>query len=603
MSTAKKSGASGGSDGCWTCKLRRKKCDERRPACGICDHLGIACTYGPKPTWMHSRRQQRHMAEKLKQHVKQRAAHRRESANTSTHHAAIHGFNVIPDMVSNDLWSFGRMNDATSASQTATLDDDLSASHGSAPSPLLSNGHERGGCLTGLETSSALETDFIMKYFDFAFPTFFPFYRPGVFETGRSWLLLLLGKSKIAYHSTVSFSYYFFTMALTDASIGEEHAECKQVRWKEIEQHATKCFDGIRAEMLALEPKSQGAPASNMQKMEILGGVIQVLIFESALGKCAPCNPHLTAAFTLLEGIIACSSQSAKEQGHSKIMAAVLEAGQPSWTMPGNSIHIWSPQQAGFRFCAGLLVFMDVVASTALQEAPRLLRHHPDILAEIDDGALVFSDAKIRLSSIVGCRNWVIHSIAKTSALALWKNQQNQAKSLSMIGLVDRASSIANDLTTGIVGLQSRPTSTSSSSDRSTAFTLQPKSSASITSTLIWAHAAQLYLSDVVSGWQLSNTEVRINVTNIIKLLQDVPIHQLRALAWPICVAGCLALESEESSFLTLLSGQSKVYTAGALDDTRQIWKQVWQTRATPGAGTWNLASCFSILGSPILLV
>ena len=25
--------------GCWTCRLRRKKCDERRPACANCDSL------------------------------------------------------------------------------------------------------------------------------------------------------------------------------------------------------------------------------------------------------------------------------------------------------------------------------------------------------------------------------------------------------------------------------------------------------------------------------------------------------------------------------------------------------------------------------------
>ena len=547
------------------------------------------------------------MTEKLKNHVKKKAAYRREKANTSSkvaHDATIHNFNVIPNMVSNHLWSFGPMDDAMSGDQTLTPESDLSASHGPAPFPLLPDGHQRHRYLGGVEQSSAIETDFIMKYLDFVFPALFPFYRPGLFETGRSWLLLLLGKSKIAYHSTVSLSYYFFTMALTDASSGQEHAECKQLRWKEVEQQTNKCFDSIRTDMSALDLNSPGAPAEKLQKVEIMGGVIQVLIFEMALGKSAPCNPHLAAAFALFEEIMACSGQSHQDQGQSKLMSVILEIGQPSWTMPGNSSHIWSPDQAGFRFCAGLLVFIDVVASTALQETPRLLRYHPDILAQIDEGTPVVSDAEVRLSNTVGCRNWVISSIAEISALASWKQQQSKANSLSIVELVDRASSIANDLTNGIVGFQNCPIATSPSSlDHCTPFNLHPSSSASFTSTLIWAHAAQLYLSVVVSGWQLSNADVRANVTQIIELLQDVPTYQLRALAWPVCVAGCLALESEESSFLALFSNRGKVYTAGALDDTRQILEQVWRTRTTLRASTWNLASCFSILGSPVLLV
>lgn len=543
------------------------------------------------------------MAEKLKHHVKQEAAYRRESANKlnkASHYAATHVFNAIPDMSSNVIRPFGRMDNAPSP----TPNNDLSASQGPVPSSSLPEGYQLRNCLIGLEKSSALEKDFTMKYLDFVFPTLFPFYRPGLFETGRSWLLLLLGKSRIAYHSTVSLSYYFFTMALTDASIGNEHSECKQVRWKEIEQHSRKSFESIGADMSALEPNSQGGLVDNLQKLEILGGIIQVLIFEMALGKCAPRNSHLAAAFALFDEVMACASRSAQHQDQSKLMTVILETGQPLWTISGNSVHIWSPQQAGFRFYAGLLTFIDVVAGTALQEAPKLLQYHPDILARIDEGAPVLSDAKIRLSSIIGCRNWVIRSIAEISALASWKREQSQTNSLSIMELANRAASIANDLKTGIVGLQSCPTPVSpSSSDPCTPFNLHPSSSASFTSTLIWAHAAQLYLSDVVSGWQLFNAEVRNSVSDIIQLLQDVPTYQLRALAWPICVAGCLALESEESSFLAVFSDKSKLYTAGALDDARQILQQVWRTRATPRDRNWNLASCFSILGSPILLV
>lgn len=41
------------SKGCWTCRLRRKKCDESWPACKRCQKLSLPCDgYGMRPAWM-----------------------------------------------------------------------------------------------------------------------------------------------------------------------------------------------------------------------------------------------------------------------------------------------------------------------------------------------------------------------------------------------------------------------------------------------------------------------------------------------------------------------------------------------------------------------
>lgn len=441
-----------------------------------------------------------------------------------------------------------------------------------------------------------------MKYFDYVFPILFPFYRPGLFETGRSWLLLLLRKSRIAYHSTFSLASYFFTMALTEADMGKEVGDCKQRRWEELQKQTDKCFDSIRTDMLALGLKS--ATATKLEKVEMMESVIQVLIFETALGKSTPYNSHLAAAIALMEDVMTDSARTRRDQSQSKLLSVLLDLEEPLWTGRDCTQHIWSPYQAGLRFSAGLLVFIDVVASTARQEAPRLLSYHPDILSRTDDGGAVVSDVEVRLSNITGCRNWVIRSIAEISALASWKREQSKANSLSVVELVDRAAVLASDLRNGILETQNCHIATSTSSmNYRPPFDLHPNPSATFKSTLTWAYAAQLYLSVVLSGWQLSNADVRGHVTEIIRLLQDVPAYHLRALAWPVCVAGCLALESEERSFSALLSYQGKVYTAGALNDVREIWERVWQTRNSLRATTFDLASCFSILGSPVLLV
>lgn len=40
-------------NGCWTCRARRKKCDESSQPCKTCTGLHLTCHgYGPRPIWM-----------------------------------------------------------------------------------------------------------------------------------------------------------------------------------------------------------------------------------------------------------------------------------------------------------------------------------------------------------------------------------------------------------------------------------------------------------------------------------------------------------------------------------------------------------------------
>lgn len=61
--------ASRSTQGCWTCRLRKKKCDENHPSCVRCTSLGIACDgYGPRPYWMDRGDLQREQA-RYKTHI------------------------------------------------------------------------------------------------------------------------------------------------------------------------------------------------------------------------------------------------------------------------------------------------------------------------------------------------------------------------------------------------------------------------------------------------------------------------------------------------------------------------------------------------------
>ncbi|KAF7714799.1 Transcription factor NosA-like protein [Penicillium ucsense] len=56
--------------GCFTCRLRRKKCDEGHPSCKACTNLSLKCEY-KRPMWWASAEQRRMQKERVKNKIKQ----------------------------------------------------------------------------------------------------------------------------------------------------------------------------------------------------------------------------------------------------------------------------------------------------------------------------------------------------------------------------------------------------------------------------------------------------------------------------------------------------------------------------------------------------
>ncbi|RAL11392.1 C6 transcription factor rosa [Aspergillus homomorphus CBS 101889] len=56
--------------GCFTCRLRRKKCDETRPICASCAKLGLKCDYRT-PGWWQSVDQRRRQKDMIKKRIRQ----------------------------------------------------------------------------------------------------------------------------------------------------------------------------------------------------------------------------------------------------------------------------------------------------------------------------------------------------------------------------------------------------------------------------------------------------------------------------------------------------------------------------------------------------
>jgi len=447
------------------------------------------------------------------------------------------------------------------------------------------------------------EFDFLMKYLDYVFPLLFPFYQPGLHETGRSWVLVLLRRSRVAFHSAMSLSVYFFIFTLIEVYPGQ-HDACKIQLWEKVGRQTDMCFEMIQHDVQDLS--FRGSQSTLLEKVRVMESITQFLIFEVALSRSANWNLHLTPALALFKEIW----QGTTTEGSEPKLLAVLDAMTPHLRYGRDHTgYVWSPEQAGFRFFTGLLVFIDIIASTSLEQPPRLTEYHPHLLADLDNGEPDFGMVPVRLSSLVGCQNWVLLAVSRISLLDGWKKDMKKAAGLSTIELVGRASHISRTLNDGISRLDkatSGPQKDNSLNFRSYLNGhLSTSSRSSTIPTRIWAHAAHIYLEVVVSGWQPSNAEIRCGVSQMLELLRTVDCStHLRTLAWPLCVAGCMSeAGSHKQELRNLLTGKDELSMVGALGEARKIMERVWENRETLDRETWDLAACFRILGAPVLLI
>jgi hypothetical protein len=446
------------------------------------------------------------------------------------------------------------------------------------------------------------ELDFVMIYLDYVFPFLFPFYHPPLVGTGRAWLLTFLKQSDAVFHSVISLSSYFFTVGLNDAFPGK-HENCKVLVWDQVLKQADRSFETIQDDLK--EMSLRGLQATLLEKARLMESIIQLLLFDSFLGRSADWDMHLSPALDLFEDIFEQYSGSSPTKSE---LLCVLEA--MTWqtsSYPNFGRPIWNTDQAAFRFFTAALIFIDIVASACLGRTPRLSSYHSRILGDLKPDEV---DVPIDLSAFFGCQNWVLLAVSRISSLHARKGDMKRAGHLSVSELVERAKPISQDLNTGLASLNSgSPPAGSHGTSR-----LQPYYHDALTTdaqlsgatvTRVWAHAARVYLAVVVFGWQPSNAEIRRDVAQILTLLRPVASAvKLRALAWPICVGGCLSEPGlQEQEFRSIITSPLDQQTLSTLREAREIMEAVWRSRGGLESETWDLAACFRILGNPPLLV
>lgn len=108
--------------GCYTCRLRRKKCDEGTPSCSACKHLGLKCDY-KRPLWWSNNEQRRLQKENIKLIIKRRKL--AEKSSSTANHVMVSG-GVTPFEFSHSISTSLGLSDAHDRSRSTSIDSQLS---------------------------------------------------------------------------------------------------------------------------------------------------------------------------------------------------------------------------------------------------------------------------------------------------------------------------------------------------------------------------------------------------------------------------------------------------------------------------------------------
>lgn len=460
----------------------------------------------------------------------------------------------------------------------------------------------KSGCTldskAGLESISfgRADTILITFYLESLFPSLFPLHQPSVLQGGRAWILELMLRSPVVRQATLCQSSYSFSLAQGIAD--------RDGAWEMVLDQTREAFRVLGQALQVIN--GPGITEHMHGAVRILASIMQLQRFEVSVMSFDNCRAHLSACISLFRQLLASGGPGAGDcTCPSSCFNAVIDRlGPSSWVFSGWRVPVSSAEQAAFRFSSALVIFDDIVASTALQEPPQLYKLHRGLLT---------AEAPVDLKAVVGCENWVLLQIGDTAALDAWKQQCKRAGNLDIVELVRRAMPIKASIEAGLAGLETIPATFSRGTDTlldssAVGHLRQPGTSSvqcqSSLVTSIWAHAAILYLSVIVSGWQPASDEVRYHVHMTIDLItQASPRALLRAVCWPLCVAGCLAESKQEAQLRDLVQALQPLNVFGTLYKALEIMETVWRNRNSPIAADHDLAACFRGQDDLVLLV
>ncbi|KAG2154035.1 fungal-specific transcription factor domain-containing protein [Suillus clintonianus] len=232
------------------------------------------------------------------------------------------------------------------------------------------------------------------------------------------------------------------------------------------------------------------------------------------------------------------------------------------------------------RFIIKTSIWFDVLASATLIRPPKFL----DVLRSFYDPDTAFNSDRPELSMmrVMGCENRIVLGLAEIANLACWKDEHRRAGKLSVPELVRHGQRIeallkppASD------SYQSRDNDTEKSRRRR------------LTSDVFRA-SALVYLHSVISGDHPQCPEIVENIAETVKCLKraedmDTARHVVRSVVFSICICGCLTDNPVYRSYFLQRLHEQQNETVGNCARVAELMQGVWKSRERGEPVDWRV--------------
>ncbi|KAK0435034.1 fungal-specific transcription factor domain-containing protein [Armillaria borealis] len=561
--------------GCWTCRLRRKKCDQQREgdSCRTCVRLTIECLgWGPKrPEWMHDKQaveaykanirakltragliREQPRTSMLQAHTAKPApmsrpptSHRLSASSPKT------GFHQLPAASYSDSnvnsMDFGapmyQYIPQSSSVHSEPLDFDMGmyiAQHSNdqfdfnirPPSPTQS--------FPPLTGQNSIQESHIMYFFEHVRKTNLPFSSNAL--TNLTYTMIVQEPRGAVTNAVCALSSLHFTRMRVAQGLGDPDPN---------PEHSTAQYFYDEA---AFQLASGKQAKSRYAESDVLAA-LYLLCFSQMAGCTIDWRPMLAIT-----------------------MEWITQTGLPTAENPKL---VLANMSTSSQLIVKYTMWMDIFASFTLVKQPEYLALYKCLLGD--------QNGFWGRENLTGCPDEAMLALAEISGLAHWKTSEQAKGSLNFRELVRRG----DDIEQRLRNRQREPSNLGEQTPLHPNLmrTAMPDAGAishpdEVMQLVgnVFRESALLYLHTIINEDNPAVPEIAASVNTIAQLLHELEPSEIdRTLVFPICLAGCMTSNSSHRDLLKSRL-QSQDESIGNLLQTRLVMEAVWQKRGESGS-------------------
>ncbi|KAG1750858.1 fungal-specific transcription factor domain-containing protein [Suillus lakei] len=249
-----------------------------------------------------------------------------------------------------------------------------------------------------------------------------------------------------------------------------------------------------------------------------------------------------------------------------------LKHASPDWALRSCS--------ESMRFIIKTSMWFDVLASATLIRRPKFL----EVLRSLYDPSTApdYGRPELSMMGVMGCENRIVLALAEIADLACWKDECRRAGRLSVPELVRHGQRIEAILKTTndtdyLLGVQDTE-----------------KSRRRRLTSDVFRASALVYLHSVISGDHPQCPEIMTNIAETVECLrraEDVSTarHVVRSVVFSICICGCLTDVPEYRKYFLRRLQEQQTETVGNCARVAQLMREVWSSRERGEPVDWRV--------------